>query len=120
MASDREEAAAEAGAAPKATRTGAEEAAALDKVTDRVEEKEIKAQVDSSRVREAMAKLAETEKAAQEARRARERELAAVKVQQADVDLICREFELDKRRAETKLRECGGDVKAALTALLEA
>lgn len=83
-----------------------------------MEEKEIKA-VDASQVKAAMAKLAEAEAAAQEARRARERELAAVKVVAADVDLIAAEFEMDRKRAERALREAGGDVKKALTALLE-
>lgn len=76
--------------------------------------------MDSREIQRAMAELAELEKQQQEARRQREKELAAVKVQQADVALIAKEFELDLKKAERRLRECGGDVRAALVALLEA
>ena len=83
-----------------------------------MEEKEISKAVDSSQIKAAMAKLAETEAAAQEARRAHEKQLAAVKISAADVELIAVEYELDKKKAERALREAGGDVKKALTALL--
>lgn len=47
----------------------------------------------------------------------RERELAAVKVEASDVELIAAEFEIEKKAAERHLREAGGDVKATLTSL---
>lgn len=47
----------------------------------------------------------------------RERELAAVKVESGDVELIAAEFEIEKKAAERHLREAGGDVKAALRSL---
>lgn len=99
------------------TRTGAEQAAALDRVTDREEEREMSA-TDTSKIRQAMAKLAEQQRAAAEATRARERELAAVKVVPGDVDLLVAEFELTKKDAELKLREAKGDVKAAMERLV--
>ena len=49
----------------------------------------------------------------------RDKELAAVKVQPGDVDLIAAEFEIDRKKAELRLRECGGDVRAALASFLQ-
>lgn len=102
--------------------------------------------VDRSRVQQAMLKLAAEQKEQQEAARAREKELAAVKVRlqtlaatgllapacpadwhplhavpqvaAADVELVAQQFDLDKKRAERALREAKGDVKAALRSLL--
>jgi hypothetical protein len=48
----------------------------------------------------------------------RERELAAVKVSPGDVSLIATEMEVDAKVAERRLREAGGDVRAALTSFL--
>ena len=95
-------------------REGAEAAKALDKVTDLVPEK----QLDANRVKQAMTALAAAQKADKEAQRKRERELAAVKIQWSHVDVIATEFEIDKRIAERRLRECGGDVVAALKSFL--
>lgn len=49
----------------------------------------------------------------------REKALAAVKIQAADVNLIVAEFEIEKRVAERRLREANGDVTAALKALVD-
>lgn len=47
-------------------------------------------------------------------------ELAAVKIDAADVALIQAELALDAKRAERVLREAGGDVVAAMRAVLAA
>ncbi|KAL4859135.1 Huntingtin-interacting protein K [Chlorella vulgaris] len=103
---------------PKGREAG-ETAAALDKVTDFSEEKEMRANVDNSKVQQAMQALAAEQAQRNEAQRQRERELAAVKVQKQDVELIAQQFDLDKKKAERCLREVKGDVKAALTQLLQ-
>ncbi|CAJ1940842.1 unnamed protein product [Sphenostylis stenocarpa] len=74
---------------------------AFDKLTDRVEDH----QLDSSRVQEAMASIAASAEADLQAMRLREKELAAVKINAADVDIIANELELDKKVAERTLRE---------------
>ena len=48
----------------------------------------------------------------------RERELAAVKVAAADIDVIATEAEVDKKLAERRLREHGGDLLEALKSFL--
>ncbi|KAL0921888.1 hypothetical protein M5K25_005833 [Dendrobium thyrsiflorum] len=87
---------------------------ALDKLTDRVEDR----QLDSTRVQEAMAALASSKEADWNTMRRREKELAAVKINPADVDIIANELELDKKVAETTLREHKGDAVAAIRHLL--
>ena len=74
---------------------------------------------DTKNATHAMAALAAQQRAAQEAKRLLEKELAAVKVDAADVQYIATEFELDKKSAERRLRECSGDLRAALESLLE-
>ncbi|CAI9771101.1 unnamed protein product [Fraxinus pennsylvanica] len=87
---------------------------ALDKLTDRVEDR----QLDSTRVQEAMASIAASKEADIQAARMREKELAAVKINAADVDVIANELELDKKVAERTLREHKGDAVAAIRSLL--
>ncbi|EEF43096.1 huntingtin-interacting protein K [Ricinus communis] len=87
---------------------------ALDKLTDRVEDR----QLDSTRVQEAMASIAASAEADRNAMRLREKELAAVKINAADVDIIANELELDKKVAERTLREHKGDAVAAIQHLL--
>ncbi|XP_052146481.1 uncharacterized protein LOC127765586 [Oryza glaberrima] len=87
---------------------------ALDKLTDRVEDR----QLDSSRVQSAMAALASSKEADWNAMRLREKELAAVKINPADVEIIANELELDKKIAERTLREHKGDAVAAVRFLL--
>lgn len=48
----------------------------------------------------------------------RERELAAVKVTQADIDVIAAEAEVDKKLAERRLREHIGSLAEALKSFL--
>ncbi|CAM9004171.1 unnamed protein product [Rhodiola kirilowii] len=52
------------------------------------------------------------------AMRLREKELAAVKINPLDVDIIANELELDKKVAERTLREHKGDAVAAIRHLL--
>lgn len=87
---------------------------ALDKLTDHVEDR----QLDSIRVQEAMASISASKEADIQAMRMREKELAAVKINAADVDVIASELELDKKVAERTLREHKGDAVAAIRSLL--
>ncbi|KAK7329568.1 hypothetical protein VNO77_23738 [Canavalia gladiata] len=87
---------------------------ALDKLTDRVEDR----QLDSTRVQEAMASIAASAQSDLNAMRIREKELAAVKINAADVDIIANELELDRKIAERTLREHKGDAVAAIRHLL--
>ncbi|KAL9268991.1 Huntingtin-interacting protein K-like protein [Drosera capensis] len=87
---------------------------AFDKLTDRVEDR----QLDSTRVQEAMASITASAEADANAMRLREKELAAVKINAGDVDIIANELELDKKVAERTLREHKGDVVAAIRSLL--
>lgn len=48
----------------------------------------------------------------------REKELAAVKINAADIDIIANELEVDKKVAERTLREHKGDAVAAVRHLL--
>eukprot|EP00252_Welwitschia_mirabilis_P012734 TRINITY_DN2816_c0_g1_i1.p1 TRINITY_DN2816_c0_g1~~TRINITY_DN2816_c0_g1_i1.p1 ORF type:complete len:119 (-),score=22.57 TRINITY_DN2816_c0_g1_i1:380-736(-) len=76
-------------------------------------------QLDSTRVHEAMASIAASAAADRNAMRLRERELAAVKINAADVDVIASELELDRKVAERTLREHKGDAVAAIQSLLQ-
>ncbi|XP_010527714.1 PREDICTED: huntingtin-interacting protein K-like [Tarenaya hassleriana] len=87
---------------------------ALDKLTDRVEDR----QLDSSRVQSAMASIAASKEADLNAKRMREKELASVKINAADVEIIMNELELEKSVAERTLREHKGDAVAATRELL--
>jgi NACalpha-BTF3-like transcription factor len=48
----------------------------------------------------------------------REKELAAVKINKEDVDVIATEFEVDKKAAERRLREHNGVLMDALKSFL--
>nr|GMC68304.1 huntingtin-interacting protein K [Ipomoea batatas] len=63
---------------------------AFDKLTDHVEDR----QLDSSRVQTAMASIAASREADIQAMRMREKELAAVKINAADVDIIANELDV--------------------------
>ena len=69
---------------------GARQAAQLDSITDHVEEK----QLDAEKTKEAMAALSGRTKDADREREERQRELAKVRVVQADVDTLADEFEV--------------------------
>eukprot|EP00879_Flechtneria_rotunda_P003227 GHRR01003450.1.p2 GENE.GHRR01003450.1~~GHRR01003450.1.p2 ORF type:complete len:112 (+),score=33.45 GHRR01003450.1:199-534(+) len=96
------------------TREGAEQAKALNSVTDNVPEK----QLDENKVKQAMAALAAAQKADKEAQYRKEKELAAVKVTQADIDAIATEAEVDKKLAERRLREHNGNLREAFKSFL--
>ncbi|KAE9455114.1 hypothetical protein C3L33_12987, partial [Rhododendron williamsianum] len=87
---------------------------ALDKLTDHVEDR----QLDSTRVQEAMASIYAAKEADLNAMRMREKELAAVQINAADIDIIANELEVDKKVAERTLREHKGDAVAAIRHLL--
>ena len=90
--------------------------AGLEKVTDFVEDKG----VDGARASEALSALATADDAAAQANLERERALAAVKIDKADVELIIKELEVDRAVADRELRVQGGDVVAVLRALTAA
>uniref|UniRef100_A0ACD5X694 Uncharacterized protein n=2 Tax=Avena sativa TaxID=4498 RepID=A0ACD5X694_AVESA len=122
-ASDETAAAAAASAAAEGAAAGEagpdskdlqQQSKALDKLTDHVEDR----QLDSSRVQSAMAALASSKEADWNAMRLREKELAAVKINPTDVEIIANELELDKKIAERTLREHKGDAVAAVRFLL--
>ncbi|ESQ49380.1 hypothetical protein EUTSA_v10021793mg [Eutrema salsugineum] len=87
---------------------------AFDKLTDRVEDR----QLDSSRVQSAMASIAASREADLNAKRLREKELASVKINAADVEIIVNELEMEKNVVERTLREHKGDAVAATRELL--
>lgn len=87
---------------------------ALDQLTDHVEEKEL----DANKVHTAMAGLIASQKADREAQRRRDTQLAAVKVNKADVDIIAAEFEVDSKTADRRLREHQGNLLEALQSFL--
>ncbi|VVA96725.1 unnamed protein product [Arabis nemorensis] len=87
---------------------------AFDKLTDRVEDR----QLNSSRVQSAMASIAASREADLNAKRLREKELASVKINAADVEIIVNELELEKNVVERTLREHKGDAVAATRELL--
>ena len=102
----------------ESTEPKASEGKDLDRMTDRVEEATTAAASGSS-VQEALARhiSAEAERAA--AAHARERALAAVRLELEDVNLVATELELDKKEAERLLREHEGDAVATLRAALK-
>lgn len=48
----------------------------------------------------------------------KEKELAAVKVSESDIDIIASEFEIQKRQAERALRENKGDLQATIKEMI--
>mmetsp|Transcript_10437 Transcript_10437/g.18199 ORF Transcript_10437/g.18199 Transcript_10437/m.18199 type:complete len:118 (-) Transcript_10437:379-732(-) len=84
---------------------------ALSSMTDsRVPEIEM----DSSKVSKAMSDLDAAQKARKAATLIKEKALAAIKIDKVDVEAIAYEMMVDKKLAERRLRECGGDMMAAL------
>lgn len=102
--------------AAEVDKTAGEQGKALDTLTDVVEERVISTSGNQAKkVQEAMARLIAEEEERAKAQRSREKELAAFKLKDpADVDLVASELELDKKLAERRLREHGGDVLQAL------
>merc|ERR1712212_916496 len=91
-------------------------AADLEKVTDYAEEKEILST--GNELEDAIVAIRNKQAQKTAERLARERELAKVAVSKEDIDLIVNEMEVKKDRADRVLREHGGDVVSALTALI--
>ncbi|KAK3091063.1 hypothetical protein FSP39_016833 [Pinctada imbricata] len=85
----------------------------LEKVTDYVEETEISAQS----IGDAMKAMSDRKTKERALKQERERELAKVKINKDDVDLIVKEMEIQRHMAERTLREHKGDVVEALIAL---
>ncbi|GAQ79479.1 hypothetical protein KFL_000310290 [Klebsormidium nitens] len=114
MSDDPQEA--EGNGDPKmASRDVQQQSKALNSITDYVEEKEM----DASKVKQAMESINASDAADKQAQRLREKELAAVKVSQSDLDVIVNELELDKKEAERILREHKGDAVAALRSYIQ-
>ncbi|XP_033725709.1 huntingtin-interacting protein K-like [Ylistrum balloti] len=88
-------------------------AADLEKVTDYVEETEISAQS----IGDAMKAVSDRKAKERAERQERERELAKVKINKEDVDIIVNEMEISAAQAERKLREFKGDLVSALVEL---
>lgn len=104
---------AEASAAAKEqNRVRAKATGDLDKVTDYVEEREM----DSAKVAASMRAMLGKSSAAK--RDAMENHLMSVKIQQADVQLIVDELDLEPKDAERALRKARGDVVQALCELV--
>ncbi|RZC68926.1 hypothetical protein C5167_032032 [Papaver somniferum] len=87
---------------------------AFDKLTDLAQERTL----NLSRAQEAVASIAASSEADLNARKLREKELAAVKVNAGHIDIIANELEIDKKVAERTLREHKGDAVAAIRHLL--
>merc|ERR1711915_521235 len=91
-------------------------AADLEKVTDYAEEKEILST--GNELEDAIVAIRNKQAQKTAEKLARERELAKVTVSKEDIDLIVTEMEISKDAADRTLREHGGDVVSALTALI--
>uniref|UniRef100_A0A6T8DQ46 Nascent polypeptide-associated complex subunit alpha-like UBA domain-containing protein n=1 Tax=Cryptomonas curvata TaxID=233186 RepID=A0A6T8DQ46_9CRYP len=75
-------------------------------------------EVDTGKAQDALTKLAASEEAEKARKLERERELAKVKIERADVELIMTEMEVEEGKAERILRENNGDPIAALRAMI--
>jgi len=93
-------------------------AADLEKVTDYAEDQEILST--GNELEDAIVAIRNKQAQKTAEKLARERELAKVVISKEHVDLIMHEMELPKDKAERTLREHGGDVVKALTALVNA
>merc|ERR1712110_1258794 len=85
------------------TKDGKKAAAALDKVTDHVEEKET--EISTANI-ENILKSGQKEKAEE------------IKIKKSDIDLIVREFECQRSIAQKALVESKGNLHEALTSLI--
>jgi len=93
-------------------------AADLEKVTDYAEDQEILST--GNELEDAIVNIRNKQAQKTAEKMAMERELAKVVISKEHVDLIMHEMELPKEKAERTLREHGGDVVKALTALVNA
>lgn len=96
------------------------EQASMDKMTEGVEEAGTggSATVDGESIKAAMEELALADAQAREQELARKKELSAVTVAAADLEVVMASFELDKLSARTVLQENGGDLKATLVKIV--
>merc|ERR1711915_174182 len=93
-------------------------AADLEKVTDYTEDQEISST--GNELEDAIVAIRNKQAQKTAEKLARERELAKVSISKEHVELIMHEMELPKDKAVRTLREHGGDVVKALTALVNA
>ncbi|XRB00314.1 HYPK_UBA domain-containing protein [Pycnococcus provasolii] len=96
----------------------AETAQQMDRITDHVDDEDSSSNLDASKAASAANVLAAKQAKELEAQQARERELAAVKIDRSHVDVIADELLVDKKVAERRLREHGGDVVKAIRSYL--
>ena len=92
---------------------GNEASKALDSVTDYVADREL----DVSKAQSALSGL-QGQQAALLARQRREAQLAAVKVDPQDIQVVIKELDLDKLKADRLLREHNGDLYNTLKAYI--
>jgi len=97
----------------KAAKHDSVRAADLEKVTDYVEEKEMHSEQLSDAMRLVNDRITEEVNV----KRLKEIELASVKINKEDIDLIVHEMEIPRTAAERALREHKGSVFDALVAL---
>jgi len=76
-------------------------------------------ELEELRVETAMATVVEVGRQRDEKEKAEADRLAAVEVSKEDVGVLMREFGLEEKTAERRIRECGGDAVKAIQALLE-
>eukprot|EP00994_Dinema_validum_P006020 NODE_4261_length_483_cov_47.398618_g3656_i0.p1 GENE.NODE_4261_length_483_cov_47.398618_g3656_i0~~NODE_4261_length_483_cov_47.398618_g3656_i0.p1 ORF type:complete len:135 (+),score=57.95 NODE_4261_length_483_cov_47.398618_g3656_i0:59-406(+) len=103
-------------AAPKAAKASSEGSMVL----NQDEEKESNSKVTGANVQEAFgtAKVGDAEAIAEAARKQRDKELAAIKVDKADVKLISEQMEVEVKQAERALKEHNGDLNATFKTLV--
>ncbi|KAH0560635.1 huntingtin-interacting protein K [Cotesia typhae] len=89
-------------------------AADLERVTDYAEEKEISS---SDGFSCALSIIGDRRNKEQAEKKAKERELLKVSIKKEDVDLIMKELEINRTRAERTLREHRGNIVEALVTL---
>eukprot|EP01102_Stenamoeba_stenopodia_P004044 TRINITY_DN14198_c0_g1_i1.p1 TRINITY_DN14198_c0_g1~~TRINITY_DN14198_c0_g1_i1.p1 ORF type:complete len:115 (-),score=47.92 TRINITY_DN14198_c0_g1_i1:14-358(-) len=90
----------------------------LNKVADDAVQDAENKKIDTASVEKLTTLLATEKKEDQAAQLQRQKELAAVKVNPADIDFVASEFEITKAAAELALRENKGDLLATLRVLV--
>ncbi|GBG32771.1 Hypothetical Protein FCC1311_089962 [Hondaea fermentalgiana] len=96
----------------------AKDSSAMERMNEGEEAAASGANASGQTIQEALQELAVAETKAKEEELAREKELAKVEVKDADVDLVVKEFEMEKTQALRALREAGGDLQKALATLV--
>lgn len=85
----------------------------------KVDEQEIDSSASAALKDSMQAMLGGTKSGKATAKASRDKELAKVKIQQSDIDVIVGELELDPKTAERALRESQGNLVKALCALVD-